>query len=252
MVSKNFGCRWISVLLIFSMMVIAGCAMTRPVESPGASAPPPPEIASSDGWWVARFRMHWPIEEAVNWHLDLLISHKIVAPVLEQYQDQIRLWRFHRRANRDGAGHQFSFIFYTSAETAYEVFNLLRLNELLSELKSAGMVIEDHYDNTDRITKPRIEDTSDPAWPLSIQKNWPYFIMGASRMWLRLISDTIATLPDSGSPPSLQEIEEQYKNANAAVSELWQEEGQHAFLHHLSALFGYRAIIFYDKRMLKF
>ena len=76
--------------------------------------------------------------------------------------------------------------------------------------------------------------------------------MGASQMWLNLISDTIASLPEPDSPLSLQEIEEQYKDANAVISELWQNEGQHAFLHHLSALFGYRAIIFYDRRMLKF
>ena len=250
--SKNFDCRPIPALLIFWVMVMAGCAMTQPVELPKTIAPPPQEIASSDGWWFARFRMQWPVGEAVNWHWDLLIAHKIVAPVLEQYQDRIHLWRFHRRANRDGAGHQFSFIFYTSAETAYEVFSRLRSNELLSELIFAQMVIEDLYDNTDRIDKPRIEDASDPNWPLSIQKNWPYFIMGVSRMWLNLISDAIAGMPDSGSRPSLQEIELQYKKANAAVSELWQNEGQHAFLHHLSALFGYRPIIFYDKRMLKF
>lgn len=249
---KKFGCRWIAVLLIFLMMVIAGCAMTRPAESPGTIEPPPQDIATSEGWWFAWFRMQWPMEEAVNWHWDLIIAHKIVAPVLEQYQDQIRLWRFHRRANRDVAGHQFSFIFYTSAETAHEIFNRLSSNELLSELKSAGMIIEVHYDNTDRIAKPRIEDTSDPRWPPSIQRSWPYFIMGASRTWLNLISETIAKMPDSDNPPSLQEIEEQYKEADAAVSELWQNEGQHAFLHHLSALFGYRAIIFYDKRMLEF
>ena len=250
--SKNFDCLLIPALIIFGVMVMAGCAMTRPGELAGTIASPPEEIASSDGWWFARFRMQWPVGEAVNWHWDLLIAHRIVASVLEQYQDQIRLWRFHRRANRDEAGHQFSFIFFTSAETAGEVFNQLRSNELLSELISAQMVIEDLYDNTDRIAKPRIEDASDQNWPLSIQKNWPYFIMGVSRMWLNLISDAIGGMPDSGSPLSLQEIEVQYKKANAAVSELWQNEGQHAFLHHLSAVFGYRAIIFYDKRMLKF
>jgi hypothetical protein len=119
-------------------------------------------------------------------------------------------------------------------------------------MKSAGMIIDDRYDNTDRISRPHIEDTSDASWPPAIQKNWPYFIMGASRMWLNLISDTIAGMPNLNRPLSIEENEQQYKKANAAISELWQKKGQHAFLHHLSALFGYRAIIFYDKRMLKF
>jgi len=251
-VLNNFGYRLISVLLFLLMMVIAGCATTGPGKSPEMIAPPPEEIASSDGWWFAKFRMHWPAEDQANWHWDLLIAHKIVAPVLEQYQDRIRLWRFHRRAVRDGGGHQFSFIFYASAETAYQVFNMLRSNELLPEMKSAGMIIKDLYDNPDKITKPRIEDSSDASWPPSIQKNWPYFIMGASQMWLNLISETIADMPNPDNPLSLQENEEHYKKANAAITALWQEEGQHAFLHHLSALFGYRPIIFLDKRMLKF
>ena len=246
------ACRLISALLIFAMMVIAGCATTGPAKSPVTIAPPPQEIALSNGWWFAKFRLHWPAEEKANWHLDLLIAHEIVAPALAQYQDEIRLWRFHRRAFRDSAGHQFSFIFYASAETAYQVFKLLRSNPLLREMISAEMIIKYRYDNTNKITKPRIEDTSDESWPPSIQKTWPYFIMGASRMWLNLISETIAGMPDSDSPMSLQENENRYKEANTAISELWQREGQHAFLHHLSALFGYREIIFYDRRILRF
>jgi hypothetical protein len=252
MVQKKFPYRLISVLLILFLMVIAGCATTGPAKLPETIAPPPQEIASSSGWWFARFRIYWPAEEQVSWHLDLLIAHKIVAPALARYKDAIDLWRFHRRAVRDDAGHQFSFVFYTSAETAYQIFNMLRANEILSQMKSAGMIIADHYDNTDRILRPHIEDTSDPAWPPAIQKNWPYFIMGASRMWLNLISETVAGMPISDRPLSIEEKAEQYKKANAAISELWQKNGQHAFLHHLSALFGYRAIIFYDRRMLKF
>ena len=246
------ACRLKSVLLIFLMMVITGCATTGPAKSPVTIALPPQEIASSNGWWFAKFRLHWPAEEKANWHLDLLIAHEIVAPALAHYKDEIRLWRFHRRAVRDSAGHQFSFIFYASAETAYQVFKLLGSNPLLKEMISAEMIIKYRYDNTNRITKPRIEDTSDASWPPSIQKTWPYYIMGASRMWLNLISETIAGMPDSDSPMSLQENENLYKEANTAISELWQQKGQHAFLHHLSALFGYKEIIFYDIRMLKF
>lgn len=246
------GYRLISILFILLMMVIAGCATTRPARSPETIKPPPKEIASSNGWWFAQFRLHWPAEEKANWYLDLLIAHKIVMPALTRYKDEIHLWRFHRRAVRDQAGHQFSFIFYASTETAYQVFNLLRSNELLTQMKSAGMIIEDRFDNTDRIIRPDIEDTSDATWPPTIQKNWPYFIMGASQMWLNLISETIADMPNLYRPLSIEEYEEQYIKANDAVSELWRQKGQHAFLHHLSALFGYQEIIFYDKRMLKF
>jgi hypothetical protein len=252
MMQNNRGCRFISVLLIFLMMVIAGCATTRPAKPSETIAPPPQEIAASSGWWSARFQMHWPQEAPANWHLDLLIAHKIVLPALNDYQDEILLWRFHRRAVRDEAGHQFSFIFYASAETAYQVYHLIRSNELLSEMKFAGMIVEDGYDNTDRISRPGIEEASDAAWPHSIQKSWPYFIMGASQMWLNLISETIAGMPNSDRPLSIEAYEARYEEASAVITELWRKRGQHAFLHHLSALFGYQEIIFYDKRMLKF
>lgn len=249
---NNFGSRLISVFFLFLIMVIAGCAATGPAKTSRTFAPPPDEIAASDGWWFAQFRMHWPAEEPVAWHWDLYIADQIVRPVLKQHKDEIHLWRFHRRAHRDQAGHQFSFIFYASAESACQIINSMRADELLAEMKYAGIIIEDRFDNPGKITRPRIEDTSDADWPAAIQRNWPYYIMGASRMWLNLISETIADMPAPDSPLSLQENEERYKKANAAISELWRQEAQHVFLHHLSAVFGYGSIIFYDKRILNF
>jgi len=242
----------VSVAIIFSMLAIAGCATTVKREAAEKMAPPPAEIAASAGWWSARFRMYWPPEEEPFWHTDLLVAHKIVAPVLLQYKDRIHLWRFHRRAARDEAGHQFSFIFYASAETAYQVLDMLRANALLTEMVYAGKIIDEMYDNPGGITKPRIKDTSDPNWPSAVQKSWPYFIMGASQMWLKLINETVAGMPPAETPLSLDEYEEFYKEVNAAVTLLWENNGRHAFLHHLNALFGYEPLVFYEKRLLNF
>ena len=244
--------RLVAAAIIFSMLAIAGCATIIEHKAVETMGPPPAEIASSDGWWYARFRMQWPQEEAPSWHTDLLIAHKIVAPVLLKYKDRIRLWRFHRRAVRDDAGHRFSFIFYASAETAYQVFDLLRTNALLTEMAYSGRIIQEVYDNPDRIAKPRIKDTSDPSWPSSVQKSWPYFIMGASQMWLNLIAETVADMPTADASLSLDEYEEFYKEVNAAITSMWENNGRHAFLHHLNALFGYQPVIFYEKRMLRF
>ena len=249
---KKTGWRWVTFVIIFSMLTLTGCAAIvkpKPVET---IEPPPSESASSGGWWYARFHMQWPTEEEPSWHLDLLIAHKIVAPVLLQYQDHMHLWRFHRRAARDDAGHRFSFIFYASAETAYQVFDALSSNALLTEMVYSERIIEAGYDNPDRIARPRIEDTSDPKWPLSIQKSWPYYIKGVSQMWLNLISEIVADMPSDGSPLSVNEYEEFYKEVNTTIISLWERDGRHAFLHHLNALFGYEPLIFYEKRMLKF
>ena len=249
--SKNFGYRLLAVLLIFSMMVIAGCATMGPAKSAEPVAPPP-EIASAEGWWFARFQLQWPEEEPVSWHWDLLIAHKIMAPAMEQSKGSIRLWRFHRRAARDQAGHQFSFIFYASAETAYQIFDALRSNALLAEMKSAGVIIADIYDHPDKIGKPRINDTSDANWPSALQKSWPYYIMGVSQMWLNLITETVMDMPQPSAALSLDENEQLYKEVNAIITSLWEINGRHAFLHHLNAMFGYKPIIFYEKLMLTF
>lgn len=249
---NKFSSLSVAMACIFLMVIMSGCATPGPAKSTATIAPPPAEVASSVGWWYARFRIHWPTEKPVEWHWDLLIADKIVAPVLAQYKDEIHLWRFHRRAVRDETGHQFSFLFYASAGTAYQIFTTIRTNELLAEMKNAGVIDEDHYDNPEKNTRLRIEDTSDARWPPVVQRNWPYFIMGSSQMWLNLISETIADMPNLYSPLSVQENEQLYEKVNVAIGALWEQEGHRAFLHHLSALFGYRPIIYYDKRMLKF
>ena len=81
------------------------------------STPPPPvaavepepagDIPSPMGWRHARFRLKWPEGEEPAWHWDLAIARDVVAPVLNAHGHRIRLWRFHRRAARDNAGHRF-------------------------------------------------------------------------------------------------------------------------------------------------
>ena len=85
---------------------------------------------------------------------------------------------------------------------------------------------------------PGIGDTSDPNWSQSIQKNWPDYIMGVSRFWLGLINDAVAEAETDET--DIEQLLQEYKQANETVTTLWQTEGEHALLHHLSAIFGYR------------
>ena len=250
--SRKLSYGLVSFAIIFSMLAVAGCTTTIKRKAPETIAPPPAEIARSTGWWFARFRMYWPPEIEPFWHMDLLIAHKILAPVITQYQDRIGLWRFHRRATRDVAGHQFSFIFYATAETAYQVYETLRADALLTEMVSTRRIIKEVYDNPERITRPGIKDTSDPNWPALIQKSWPYYIEGVSQMWLNLIAGTVAEIPTADSPSSLDEYEALYREVNATIISLWENYGHHAYLHHLNALFGYQPLVFSEKRMLSF
>ena len=72
--------------------------------------------------------------------------------------------------------------------------------------------------------------------------------MGVSSLWLGLIDDIMKDVPahDDNFPKLL----EQYRQAEDAVTTMWHKEGQHAFLHHLSAIFGYEPLMI--KKWIKF
>jgi hypothetical protein len=215
--------------------------------------PASPAFASAEnGWWYARFRLNWPDDSQVSWHLDLFLAHQIVLPIIEEYKPDIYLWRFHRRAVRDSTGHQFSFIFFCSAQSAYRIFEDFRDDDLLREAKAAGLVVDDFYDDTSDILRPNIEDTSDKKWSPYIQASWPYYIMGVSQMWLGLIIGIAEDFEGNGLPVTVEEIDTFYRKVDSSITALWEKEGRHAFLHHLNAIFGYQPIIYYEKRTLRF
>ena len=175
------------ISLLAGTALIIGCASTPPVPTPAALPRPFPPISAESAWWYARFQMNWPEETTPSWHMDLLIADLIIKPSLERHQQEIPLWRFHRRAGRDTAGHQFSFIFFAPPGVAQEIYAELSAHPVLRDARAAGQILDLKCDDTEKVTKPAIEDTSDPKWPAPLQQAWPYYLMGASRMWLDLI-----------------------------------------------------------------
>jgi hypothetical protein len=191
-----------------------------------------------NGWWYVSFKINWPQDEddpALD--TDLLIAHRIVAPVLEQHRKEILLWRFHRRADRDEAGHRFSFIFYCTPVTARKIYEAIDSSPILDRLKAEGVILQVFRDRTNVISRPGIEATSDRSWSLPLQKAWPYFIMGVSQTWLDLISQYAGD--GRSKPNSIAEMRDFYRQISQEVERAWKKEGGHAFLHHLNALFGY-------------
>ncbi len=57
-------------------------------------------------------------------------------------------------------------------------------------------------------------------------------------MWLELVTDF-----SSRSENSAGGIEEKYKQVQADVTDIWQEQGQHAVLHHLNAVYAYQPLL---------
>lgn len=204
------------------------------------------------GWWYARFRMKWPENTVPSWHIDLLIAHRLLLPVINQYKKHIVFWRFHRRAARDQEGHQFSLTFYSSPKTAKNIFNDIRSDMLLKKIKHSGLIIQDIYEDHENIIAPNIEDTSDGHWSPPVRKAWPFFIMGVCQMWLSLIVEISEGIPEKQKGNSLNTMLKFYNQVNTIINNLWRDEGCHAMLHHLNAIFGYEPVIVREVNLRKF
>jgi len=180
----------------------------------------------------------WPQEEEQPaWHLDCLLAKEVVEPVLLTESLKIPLWRFHRRAARDSSGHNFGFLFYSSSGDAMRIFDALRVQPALKELQQRGKVVRLAFDDPANPGKDAVEATSDPQWPLPLQKSWPHYIMGASRMWLDLLDQLVDQYPGASRDEAL------YRKVQEEINALWRTWGEHALLHHLNALFAYQPLL---------
>ena len=243
---------WI-IIGILLLIFASGCANLGQVQKYEVTPVVTEELPPGNGWWRARFRMDWPPDTEPIWYMDLYIAHQVILPLLELNKADIYLWRFHRRAKRDGAGRQFSFIFYSSPQTAQRIFSSLQSNFILTEALASGVIDDIVYDDPAEIRKPDIDDTSDKSWPAVIQKSWPYYITGVSQMWLNLVAAIAERdLKEGHRLVSFEEIETIYSGVDESITELWRINGRHAFLHHLNAVFGYHALIYYEKLYLNF
>ena len=232
--------------LLVLFLLLSGCQSIQP--SPIANAPGSEEqlLPSGRGWWYARFGIAWPKDEEPSWYMDTLIADQVISPVLKAQRSSIELWRFHRRAARDKAGHTFSFIFYTTPQDARRIYRAIELNPVLKQLRDRRAVVRASFDDTSIIARPAIKDVSDAHWPEVIQQSWPPYIMGASQMWLEL---THALAADDETDQS--QIA-RYQSVQKKLDQLWLNEGQHALLHHLNALFGYQPIKVIEQNLMHF
>ena len=143
----------------------------------------------------------------------------------------------------DAKGHQFSFLFFASAETAGHIYRRVYADPLVEQLLSSQMVASVLTDPLDRNRHPTVGGVSDPKWSAIMQDNWPYYIMGVSRMWLGMI-DEIARKIGVEAETTAENLLAYYEKVNEEVTHVWQSESYHALLHHLNAIFGYEAMIF--------
>lgn len=227
---------------IWIALCVTGCAQ-QPLHADTGLMPPGYASVSAHAdhaWYRACFSMPFDDADAPRWAMDLLLADRVAGPAIARHADTIPLWRFHRRAAHDSAGHRFSLLFYADAATAQQLFAELDADPLVPALIGAGYL--------DRLTTwcgadqfgSGPEASSDHNWDVRLQRTWPYYIMGVSAHWLALIGEVGAEVPQaSGAPVALLE---RYDRIGVEIDTIWRVQGQHAYLHHLSALFGYQPL----------
>ena len=233
----------IQKLLLTACLAIGlwGCTSLSPVtessNAQGHDQTLPGALPEGEGWWYARFHIDWPEDEETRWYMGTLIGGEVIAPIFDEYYRDVYIWRVHRRASRDGHGHIFSFIFYSTPQGAQRIYNAIENHTVAESLLASGRLTRVSVDDVTRITRPNIEDTSDDRWPVSVQKTWPAMIMGTSRMWLDLVSELASDQSSIGG------IEAKYKKVQDDITRIWREQGQHTTLHHLNAIYAYQPLL---------
>ena len=239
-----------SILYLVLIFLLTSCSVQSVTTSDHATSFPKTDLSRSSNtesktskyWWYAKFKFVWSKQKkTINFADNLIVAHQIIAPLLATHQDSINLWRFHRRAALDDAGHQFSFIFYATQETAGTIFKTIEDNVVSKTLLKENILEKLKLDDIAQAKHPNIEDTSDKNWSQAIQKSWPYYIMGVSILWLDLVNqEIIVSKLDTSQSIQLQRV--QYKQINEQITRQWKEQGKHAFFHHISAIFGYEPL----------
>ncbi len=239
-------------------MLVSGCTpMTRKAPAsdnitqqsttmPGANST---DGTDDVGWWQVGFHRVIEADEEPLWHLDALIAYEVIKPVLDQ--QQLQLWRFHRRAAPDASGHKFSFLFYSPRSVGEHIYQTIQANALVKELQRENLVERLSFFNINGEARSNIEDTSDKNWPIELQKAWPPFIMGVSQTWLNLIEEYAGQVAAHENADVTMHLE-RYEQIHGRINSLWEMEGGHAFLHHLNALFGYQELYIIERRRTRF
>ena len=240
------------IALLAMLLVLSACTRVVTVRVPVNDPPRGAMTASGneDDWWRIAVGIHRDPEQTPDWYLDTLLADQVFAPALADAGSAIGLWRFHRRAADDEVGHRFSLLVYTNPVSADILYRQIRAASLLQWLESDGRVTSVTISTLDRPELPPIARSSDLAWPAEIQASWPWFIMGVSQTWLSLIREVSVEQPMT--EPSPAKLLDHYQDVDEQVTALWRDHGQHVYLHHLNALFGYQPLVIREINLKKF
>lgn len=184
-------------------------------------------------WYCIVFKMSPPRP-----FIDLIIIDLLFTPTIKKFKSDITLWRLHRSWKPEEQ--ELKLFLYITPDKKDQILNSITSDE------SYGLIKNNYLKDDIRIEGAggsNIEATSDPVWPLEIQKAWPYYIKGVSEMFINLIEEIKRSKLDEVDKSSLIELEKYYQELDKEIAAQWSSFGCHSFLHHLSAVFGYKSMV---------
>lgn len=181
-------------------------------------------------WIQYKFRFN---DDPANpdWWLDLFIIDTAFRDIIKKHKPE--LWRFHRRAGDDSIGHQLSLLVYGDKKIVPHI-EYLFINHLSIKVLYKNNLIKSF---SIEYMEPGIEKTSDTNWSVDLQKSWPYFACGTSQMIMKLMDNNFQWKTNH-----ISEVENYYTVRSDGLEDTFTSIGSHAFIHHISALFGYAPI----------
>lgn len=241
-----------ALVLLTSLLMLSACTRVVVVDTPMQALPKSTIGAAQAGedWWDIDFTMNWDREQPPDLFLDALIADQVCAPALASVGGQIRLWRFHRRYAPDAIGHRLRLRVYTDEASADRLFENVRASSVVQWLESDEWVDSVKMMRRVRPEDPPIARASDADWPPAIQASWPWFIMGVSQAWLVLIKEVSAEQRYEGT--SKWTLLDHYRKVDESIDGQWRAFGQHAYLHHLNAIFAYEPIVIRGNYLMSF
>ena len=242
-----------AIVLLPVLLIFTACTQTiRPIPNQWLNTGGAPADSSTSYWWRYNIYLSWPQDQAPAWNMDLLLADQLFAPVLQAHDAELALWRFHRRAGKDAAGHRFALIFYCQPELAAQLY--AEIDARLALLTSIGLQGIDRIDKTalENPAETEIASTSDKTWSVEIQRSWPYFINGVSKAWLHLIQEIAAPKLNDIDIADFDTLLAHRAQVESQVNADWRLQGGHAYIHHLNAIFGYIDVIITERTLMRF
>ena len=171
------------------------------------------------------------------------IANEILRPILESFEQDIFLWRFHRWFKPPKL-HWFRLKIYMDKDLRSKITEMVQPHPLYQDMKKMDLLEFDKNNDISCVSSdgPNVKDDRDPDRPEEIDEIWPYYICGVSRAWLKLIEISITKIKNKMPNGNFEDKLKLYQSVNKHIEKMWVEWGGHAMLHHLNAVFGYKHI----------